>query len=259
MTLRGYSGRTKDIYLCCLERYFDFAGGDLGRLDVGKVRSFLLGKHVRNYAPSTINLYLSAIKFFYEQVERKKIKIDIQFSKRPKRLPVVLASKEVQWILAEIENSKHKLMVRLAYGSGLRVSELVSLRVRDLDFERNLIEVRGGKGGKDRLTILPKKLKEELRGRVEGREGRDWVFESQRGGKLTSRTAQKVFKRAVKRAGIKKAATFHSLRHSFATHLMEDGVNLRVVQELLGHAKITTTQQYTQVKWKTFQGVEGPL
>lgn len=259
MILRGYSARTRDIYLRCLGGYFEFAGGDLVRPDVGKIKSFLLEKHVRDYAPSTVNLYLNAIKFFYEQVERVKIRVDLKFSRRPRTLPVVLSREEISRVLEEIKNHKHKLMVSLAYGSGLRVSEVVNLRVCDLDFEGGLIFVSKGKGGKDRVTIFPEKLIDELKIGLLKKTGTDLVFASRRGGKLTARTAQKIFETALKKSGIRRQASFHSLRHSFATHLMEDGVNLRFVQELLGHSDIKTTVRYTKVAKGAMARIKSPL
>ncbi len=150
-------------------------------------------------------------------------------------------------------------MITLAYGAGLRVSEVVSLRVRDLDFESLRLWVRGGKGGKDRATVFPERIRDELRSLVAGRGGETFVFMSERAGRLTSRTAQKIFERAMVRVGLKKAATFHSLRHSFATHLLENGVDIRYIQELLGHANIRTTQRYTQVTSVGLGFIRSPL
>ncbi|MFT7184631.1 MAG: integrase/recombinase XerD, partial [Oceanicoccus sp.] len=164
---------------------------------------------------------------------------------KPKRLPVVLSRTEVEQILCSTVNEKHKMMIALAYSSGLRVSEVVALKVQDLDFEQALLYVRQGKGGKDRISLLSSNL--DLRKFCRRKALNDYLFESVRGGKLTTRTLQKVFKQACARVELNKKASFHSLRHSFATHLIEKGVNLRYVQELLGHNNIQTTQRYTQV------------
>ena len=150
-------------------------------------------------------------------------------------------------------------MVSVAYGAGLRVSELVNLKIRDVDLDELTIHVKIGKGKKDRISIFPEKLRPELRKLILERDFKEFVFESERGGKLTTATAQKVFKNALKKARIQKPATFHSLRHSFATHLLENGVDVRYVQELLGHANIRTTQIYTKVTNPKLKNIKSPL
>jgi len=180
---------------------------------------------------------------------------------------VVLSRQEISRVFGVVSNRKHRLLLALAYGAGLRVSEVVALRVRDLSFDEGLINVRGGKGMKDRITVFPACLVAEMREFVCGRAADAYVFESNRKGggaaggsrRLTSRSAQKIFSLALARAGVAKAATFHSLRHSFATHLLEDGVNLRYVQELLGHRSIKTTQLYTQMTRVGFERISSPL
>ena len=150
-------------------------------------------------------------------------------------------------------------MIAVAYGAGLRVSEIVRLKVADVDLKELTLMVRQGKGKKDRLTVLSKKIIEELVELMSGKENNDYIFESERGGRLTEATAQKVFYTALKKADIKKPASFHSLRHSFATHLLENGVDVRYVQELLGHANIRTTQIYTKVTNPQLKNIKSPL
>jgi site-specific recombinase XerD len=147
----------------------------------------------------------------------------------------------------------------LAYGSGLRVSEVVALKVQDLDFEELTVLLKQAKGQKDRISVMPQGLIDDLKNLVAGKEKGDFVFASERGGKLTTRTAQKVFENALWLSGIKKDATFHSLRHSFATHLLENGTDVRYVQELLGHQNIRTTQRYTQVTNPKLKNIKSPL
>lgn len=264
LRVRGYSPRTVVSYVRCFAEYLKFVGGDM-KGDSGvamkreDVMQFLLMKRDEGYASQTINLYLNAILFVYRRILKLGRGLDIRFAKRNKRLPVVLSREEIRSIIAGVVNVKHRLMITLAYGAGLRVSEVVSLRVRDLDFENVRLWVRGGKGGKDRVTIFPERIRDELRSLVSGRGGEAFVFMSERGGRLTSRTAQKVFERAMARVGLKKAATFHSLRHSFATHLLENGVDIRYIQELLGHENIRTTQRYTQVTSVGLSQIRSPL
>jgi len=229
------------------------------RFDEERVRAFLLKKETRGYAAQTVNLYLNAILFFYRETLRQPIKNTLRFAKRPGQLPSVLSREEIQSLLNSVMNFKHRLLLSLAYGAGLRVSETVALRVGDIDFGQNMVWVRRGKGEKDRITTLSEKLKTGLRALVEGRSGEAYVFESARGGKLTPRSAQKIFEHALQKTGIKKAATFHSLRHSFATHLLENGVDVRYVQELLGHQNIRTTQRYTHVTNPSLKAIKSPL
>ncbi len=256
LKLRNYSPRTVRSYVKCVERYLDSRGGEVG-MDGGDIRGFLLGKLEEGKAGATVNCYLQALKFFYRNVMGERWRVQIKFAKRSKKLPVVLSRDEIRDLLSVVVNKKHRLMLALAYGAGLRVSELVSLRVGDLDGD--FIWVRNGKGAKDRVTLFPEKLRSEVASLVFGRGVRDYVFESERGGKLTSRTAQKVFAVGIRRAGILKAAGFHSLRHSFATHLLENGVDIRYVQELLGHSSIRTTQRYTHVSKRGLSRIKSPL
>lgn len=257
LRLRHYSPKTERSYVRCAELYLR-GKGSVG-FDEEHLKSFLLGKLDKGAAPETVNLYLNAMKFFYREVVGYFGKIELQFARRNLRLPVVLSREEIQRILDGVLNKKHRLLLALAYGAGLRVSEVVNLRAKDIDLDRNLIVVREGKGGKDRITLLPEKLLGELGVLMGGKEGSAILFESERGGKLTTRTAQKVFEQALSRAGILKEASFHSLRHSFATHCLENGVDVRYVQTLLGHSNIRTTQRYTQVSQTSLGRIKSPL
>ncbi|GAB4027689.1 MAG: hypothetical protein Fur0011_6310 [Candidatus Microgenomates bacterium] len=162
-------------------------------------------------------------------------------------------------IIEKTQNIKHKLILALAYGSGLRVSEVINLRVRDVDLTNLCLTIKGGKGNKDRITVIPEKLTAELSRMIAGKSAESYLFESERGGKLTSRTAQIIMHQALKRANVNKNATFHSLRHSFATHLLENGVDIRHIQKLLGHSSISTTAQYTKVTNPHLMKIRSPL
>lgn len=186
-------------------------------------------------------------------------RINLKFAKRSKKLPIVLSREEIKSVIDAIRNPKHKLIISLAYGAGLRISEVVNFKVKDINLEELTIHLKNAKGKKDRITIFPEKIKNDLQGLIAGKNLNDYLFESERGGKLTERTAQKVFENALREAGIKKDATFHSLRHSFATHLLENGVDVRYVQELLGHQNVRTTQIYTQVTNPKLKNIKSPL
>lgn len=259
LILRNYSQKTIKSYLGCLEEYFAFAESGFEKIDENKIKEFLLKKQTKKYSPQTINLYLNAIKFFYREVLKHPQKINLKFAKRSKKLPVVLSRDEIEKIISSIKNKKHQLIISLSYGAGLRVSETINLKVRDIDFEELTIHLKDSKGKKDRLTIFPERIKNPLLILTAGKNQDGFVFESERGGRLNERTLQKVFERALKKAGIKKPATFHSLRHSFATHLLENGVDVRYVQELLGHQNIRTTQIYTKVTNPSLKNIKSPL
>jgi len=259
LRLRNYSLKTIKAYLGCLQEYFEFQKINLEKIDEEKIKQFLLNKQSKNYSSQTINLYLNAIKFFYREILKIPQKINLKFAKRSKKLPIVLSREEIRKIIESIKNPKHKLIISLAYGAGLRISEVINLKVKDVNLEELTIHLKNAKGKKDRITIFPEKIKIDLQNLIAGKNLNDYLFESERGGKLTERTAQKVFENAFRKAGIKKDATFHSLRHSFATHLLENGVDVRYVQELLGHQNIRTTQVYTQVTNPKLKNIKSPL
>lgn len=260
LKLRNYSRRTIEAYVYCLRDFLTCCDdAKIGKFNIDEIKNFLLAKQAHGKSPQTVNLYLNSIKFFFNQVLKIRQPIDLKFAKRAQKLPVVLSRDEISRILENIKNGKHKLLVALSYGAGLRVSEIINLRVKDIQFDELTIHLKGAKGNKDRITVFSEKLKSELWNAIVMKNQNDYVFVSERGGKLTERTAQKVFETALRRAGIKKDATFHSLRHSFATHLLENGTDVRYVQELLGHQNIRTTQIYTHVMNPSLKNIKSPL
>lgn len=266
MRLRKYSPKTVKIYMACVAEYLHIKQKDLNLVDIDFIKKYLLSKVDKGFSSQTTNQHLQAINFFCWNVLKYHGKIDIRFAKTPSKLPIVLSRDEIQSILSTINNEKHNLMIALAYAGGLRVSEIINLKVRDINLAELTIHIKGAKGNKDRITILPKKLVKNIEKLISNKNFDGYVFASERGaclptrqGKLTERTAQKVFENALKKARIKKEATFHSLRHSFATHLLENGVDVRYVQELLGHANIRTTQIYTKVTNPMLRNIKSPL
>lgn len=259
LRLRNYSPKTIRTYLHYLNEFFAFRATPLTEDNENTVKQFLLILEGKGASAETRNLCLSAVKFYFRNVMRSSQRFDIRTAKRNRSLPVVLSREEIARMLAGTKNMKHRLMLALAYGAGLRVSEVVALRVGDVDVSELTLHIKQAKGKKDRLSIVPEKLVDELRTIIAGKEGRDLVFPSDWGGQLTTRTAQKIFEHALARANIHKPATFHSLRHSFATHLLENGVDVRYVQELLGHQNIRTTQLYAQVTNPMLKSIKSPL
>lgn len=258
LRLRNYSLRTQKSYLACLRRYLEW-GGFKALGDQKVIEDFLLHQQDLGKAPQSVNLYLNAIKFFYHKVLRDGTRIQVRFAKRAKRIPVVLTREELQRIFTSVSNVKHRLMLSLSYSAGLRVSEVVNLKVQDVDIQQRILYVRHGKGDKDRVTIFSEKLSDDIQRVLWKKDAADFVFESERGGKLSTRSLQKVFTRALHASMIQKQATFHSLRHSFATHLIEDGVDIRILQKLLGHNNIRTTEHYTQVSKALLMDVVSPF
>lgn len=259
LRLRGASQRTIQSYCRILKEYFLWKGRDFGNLDEGNIRDYLLYKEGRGSSASTRNLVLNAIKFFYRDVVKSGKDIGIKYAKGVKSIPVVLSRIEIGKIIEATQNLKHRLMIALAYGAGMRISEIVALKVSDVTLEELTVHIKQAKGKKDRITVFPESLKTDIQNLIAGKGGNDYVFESERGGKLTTRSAQKVFSNSLRNAGISKPATFHSLRHSFATHLLENGVDVRYVQELLGHQNIRTTQRYTKVTNPMLKNIKSPL
>ena len=259
MVMRNYSPRTIESYLSALTAYFRRKSVAEDQLDIGHLRSYILEMVQRGAASQTVHVHLNAIQFFYREICGIRTPINIPYPKREGRLPVVLSHEEIERMIAVTPNMKHKLIIALAYGAGLRVSEVRDLVIRDIDFDRACIHIKCGKGAKDRVTLLPDRLMDSLRQLSVFRQGSDPVFISERGGKLTTETLQKVVQHAMQKTGIIKPATFHSLRHSFATHLLENGTDIRYVQELLGHSNIRTTQRYTHVTQPVLRTIQSPL
>ncbi|MGQ9629148.1 MAG: tyrosine-type recombinase/integrase [bacterium] len=237
LRLRGYSPRTRKVYRGHVERFLKWGGRKPADITSDEVRQYLLHlAQEQSLSASYRNQALSAIKFLYEEVLKERHTLrGVPRAREPRRLPVVLSQGEVIRLFAAVENLKHRAIPLLIYAGGLRVSEAARLKVGDIGGERRMLFVRGGKGAKDRYTIIADVALEALRDYWKAYQPRDWLFPGDRpGGHISTRTIQAVFKRARERAGIRKAATVHTLRHSFATHLLEDGVDLRYSRSYWG-------------------------
>ncbi|HPN96128.1 MAG TPA: tyrosine-type recombinase/integrase [Candidatus Moranbacteria bacterium] len=259
MKLRHFSPRTVESYLYYITAALKFANKNPRNINAQDLRNYLEKLVDDSKSASTLNTAYSALRFYFEKILRRRFFANIPRAKKPKKIPEVFTKEEIRKILGTILSVKHKLMMGLMYSSGLRVSEVVSVKVKNFDFDGKLLFIRGAKGAKDRTTILSEKIINVLRKYVKNKNADNYVFESDRGGKLTERTAQKVFAEALKNSGIKKCASCHSLRHSFATHLLEGGTDIRYIQTLLGHAKLETTQIYTKVANNNLQNIKSPL
>jgi len=259
MKLRNYSPKTIKAYSSAMRNLYVFYKKPPRDLTYTELKDFLYYKSQQGVSHQTISLYANAINFVYIELYQREQFQKFHHPKKSKKLPVVLSRDEIERILSCIHNTKHHTMLALAYAGGLRVSEIVSLTVADVDFDRAYIHIKSAKGKKDRITILPNKLVYALQQCCIGKQGTAYVFASERGGKLTTATPQKIFTTALSSASINKKATFHSLRHSFATHILEQGTDVRYVQTLLGHANIRTTQLYTHVTNTQIKNIKSPF
>lgn len=259
MQLKNYSPRTIRAYCSCAKLMYRCFKKSLNKIKEQEFKDFLNNLFKKNYSSHTVNQYHATLKLIFTKIYKIPFSFDIPYAKRDKKLPVVLSHKEIQKILNQITNHKHKLMLSMMYASGLRVSEIVNLKVKDVDAANKTLMIRVGKGRKDRITILPESLIPQLKTIIDGSGQNDYLFLSNRGSRLTTRSIQKIFSKALKKSGVKKSATCHSLRHSFATHLLENGINIRYIQELLGHSNLKTTQIYTKVATHNLAKIKSPL
>lgn len=259
MKISGLSPNTIRSYTNCTRNIYKHFQKPLYQITEIEFKSFLEILADKKYSPYTLNLYHATLKYVTEKIYKKIFYLHFPYTKRHKKLPIVLSRNEIRKIIESSKNPKHKILLSLSYGAGLRVSEVVALKVQDLDISELTIHIKQAKGQKDRISVVPEKLVDDLRSLVAGKANNDFIFESERGGRLSTRTAQKVFEKALKVSRVKKDATFHSLRHSFATHLLENGIDIRYVQELLGHQNIRTTQRYTHVTNPKLKNIKSPL
>ncbi|MBI2128981.1 tyrosine-type recombinase/integrase [Candidatus Woesearchaeota archaeon] len=257
---RGLSIRTIKTYKQCVKLFFMQCGKDPKEVKKFDIESYLDGLVEKGKAGNTVNVYLNALKFFYNEIMRKRLLLNIRFSKTPKEMPVVLTKEETKRLINAIGNPKHRLMVKLLYSAGLRVSELVNLKPENFEFSRNYGWVRRGKGNKDRLFIVAEKLREELMSHmaVECPCHHSWLFKG-RNDHITVMAVQKIIKNAAKKSGIEKNVHSHTLRHSFATHLIENGYDVASVQSLLGHSSAATTMVYVHMASPRMINVTSPI
>ncbi len=262
LTLKGYSQSTLRCYT----------------LELAQFLYFLKDKNVKNCTEKDLQDYLlycitslklkenslhsriNGIKFYFEQVLRQeKIFVEIPRPKKQLKLPKALNIDEVRRIFEVTHNLKHNTLLKLCYGMGLRVSEIIHLKIVDIDSKSMRVFIERGKGKKDRYVNLPESILEPLRRYYIAYKPKEYLFEGQYGGPYSSRSVQKIFKEALEAAHIKKRVGIHSLRHSYATHLLENGTDIRFIQELLGHNDIKTTLVYTNVSDKSLRKIVSPL
>jgi integrase/recombinase XerD len=262
LTLAGYSPSTIRIYLYyarSFAKHFMRSPADMGAHEVRHYLLYLLEE--RKLSHDAYRQAYAAIKFLYTVTLDRALEVRaIPRHKRQRRLPDILAGTEVEALLAAIESPKYRVLLMTIYGAGLRVTEACRLRAGDIDSKRGVIHVRQGKGGKDRYVMLPAKLLDAMRVYWRMEKPADFLFPGQHGrSHIAPASLRATVECATSAAGIKKRVTPHSLRHSFATHLLELGTDSRIIQALLGHSHITTTSDYTDVSTQFLQRVRSPL
>ena len=258
LRIRNYSKSTIDSYVYYNKELLQFCQKDPREVNTEDIKNYLDYRGQKS-SSSTVSVAYNAIHFYYKEIWKRNFFVNIHQPKKNKYLPVVLSKEEINRMIDLTINPKHNCIISLLYGTGLRVSELTHVRMCDIDLDRKILHVSQGKGKKDRIVILPNKLLLILRTQAELKQDKDYLFTNGRGGRLTEATIQKVVGQSARKAGIRKTVSPHTLRHSFATHLLENGTDIRYIQELLGHAKLQTTQIYTHVANKNLQDIKSPL
>jgi len=262
LELKAYSKNTiktyKNEFLQLLQilKYFS-----VNELDDSKIKSYLLYCiKTLKLSENTLHSRINAVRFYFEQVlKRDKVFIGIPRPKKPTTLPKTISQKDIKKIFEVTSNLKHNTILKLCYGMGLRVSEIVNLKITDIDSGNMQVFIERAKGKKDRYVNLPESILEQLRKYYLEYKPRKYLFEGQYNEQYSIRSVQQVFKNAMKKAKINKEVGIHGLRHSFATHLLEQGTDIRFIQELLGHKDIKTTLIYTQVSNNTIKNIKSPL
>lgn len=262
LQLKGYSQNTLRTYGNeFAQLLYILKGKHVAKCDEELIRRYILYCiNTLKLTENTLHSRLNAIKFYFQEVlHRKKFFVEIPRPKKHSILPKVIHSVDVRKLFDVTENIKHNTMLKLSYGMGLRVSEIINLKVSDIDSRSMQVFIERGKGKKDRYANLPETILEQLRQYYLEYKPKEYLFEGQYGGQYSTRSVQLVFKNALHKAGINKKVGVHSLRHSFATHLMDKGTDVRLIQDLLGHKDIKTTLLYTHVSEKSIKKIKSPL
>ena len=262
LILKRYSGNTIKTYSSCFLKFMMFfKDQQLKAIGEDEIKRFLLYLiEIEKVGAATQNQYINAIKFYFDKVlGQGKMKFAIERPRKRNYLPRILSEEEVYRLLSATKNLKHKSITSLLYASGLRVGEIINLKPSDLNFYSFTILIRQSKGFKDRVSILGEVTKPVLKRYLEVYQPNDFLFEGQFGGKYSPRSINKFLKQNAKRAGINKRISAHVLRHSFATHLLNNGTDIRFIQELLGHNSTKTTERYTHVSNRMLKRIESPI
>ena len=261
LELKKYANNTVKTYVACFEAFINhYKQHELLEINEDLIRKYLQKLIQEGKSNSYVNQAVNSVKFYYEVVLGMPNRFySIERPRSESKLPKVISKEEVLAIIKATNNIKHKCIVSLLYSAGLRRSELLNLKITDIDSNRMLIRVESAKGNKDRMTLLSKTILEDLRGYFKEFKPTTWLFEGSKRGRYSGSSVVKIIKRACQKAGIKRNVTPHILRHSFATHLLESGTDLRYIQTILGHSSSKTTEIYTHVAINTFNQIKNPL
>ncbi|WP_175392657.1 MULTISPECIES: site-specific tyrosine recombinase/integron integrase [Aquimarina] len=261
LELKRYALNTCKTYIIQFEKFINhYCDNDIVALSEEEIRSYLQHLISQNKSNSYINQAINSIKFYYEVVMGMPNRFySIERPRKEQKLPQVLSKEEIRSIIANTNNIKHRCIVSLLYSSGLRRSELLDLKLTDIDSKRMLIHIRNAKNNKDRYSLLSEKVVKDLRIYYRQWKPKEYLFESPNGMKYSGKSVGAIVNRAATKAYIKRKVTPHILRHSFATHLLESGTDLRYIQTLLGHSSTRTTEIYTQVSINKFKAIKNPL
>ena len=261
LKLKKYANNTIKNYVNCFEKFLNYNTlKPIDTIDENDIRSYLSHLIDKQFSRSYLNQTINSIKFYYEIVKGMPNRFYYIERPRPqKKLPVVLSKKEVKLLIDKTDNTKHRCIISLLYSAGLRRSELLNLKISDIDSKRMLIHIKDAKSNKDRYSLLAKSILNELREYYIKYKPRIYLFEGVTNEKYSGNSVGKVVHQAAMRAKLTKKVTPHTLRHSFATHLLESGTNLRSIQTLLGHSSSKTTEVYTHVAISSFDSIKNPL
>lgn len=261
LKLKKYSNNTIKTYVNCFEKFINhFSHISLNNLSEIEIRAYLSYLIDLDFSNSYLNQVINSIKFYYEIVLGMPNRFyEIERPRKQKKLPVVLSKDEVKNLISKTLNIKHRCIISLLYSAGLRRSELLNLKINDIDSKRMLIHIKDAKSNKDRYTLLAQSILEDLRNYYLQHKPKLYLFEGINHEKYSGTSVGKVISQAAKRTNIKKVVTPHTLRHSFATHLLESGTDLRYIQTLLGHSSSKTTEIYTHVAISSFDSIKNPL
>tara|TARA_B100001109_G_C18853591_1_gene470577 strand:- start:547 stop:1683 length:1137 start_codon:yes stop_codon:yes gene_type:complete len=261
LELKHYSIRTGQVYVHAFEHFINhYKELALWAIGEEEIRSYLMQLLHEGYSDSTINQHINAIKFYYEVVEGMPNRFySIERPKAKQKLPDVLSAEEIQQMIDLTRNLKHKTIISLLYGAGLRRSELIQLQISHIDSKRMVLQIKNAKGGKDRIVMLSKQLLLLMRDYYKAYKPKHFLIEGQFGKNYTGSSIVRVVQMAAKRAKINRKVVPHTLRHSFATHLLEAGTDLRSIQILMGHNSTKTTEIYTHVATSRLQKVISPF
>jgi len=262
LEIKRYSYKTIKTYRNAINVFLsEFPDFNPDLISQKEIEEFINKKvTVENISQSYQKILVGAIKFFLNDFLKKNFKLNYLFpSRHEHKLPTYLSKEEISKIINSINNLKHRAIISTIYGAGLRLGELLQLKIQDIDSNRMLIRISQSKGKKDRFVMLSEKLLNLLREYYKEYQPKKYLFEGQKGGQYSPRSVQAILKMAIKKTKISKNATIHTLRHSFATHLIENGTDIRYVQELLGHKSIRTTQIYTHLTDVSKLKIKSPL